>query len=173
MAIAPLPDFENALEAPWPRPALRLVDRRHGAGADGPLVAREASAAARMSAAPAAGDPAPAFSGTVRPPSVRPRGVSARTRRRRLFFSLGVGAAVAMLALPVTALGGRMATPPASPSSAVVVPGSTIYVVQPGDTLWSIALAFDHGGDPRPLAEAIAKETGSPVVVPGERIRIP
>ena len=78
-----------------------------------------------------------------------------------------------MLAVPVAALGGRPATPPASPSTAVVVPGSTVYVVQPGDTLWSIALAFDHGGDPRPLAEAIAKETGSAVVAPGERIRIP
>jgi nucleoid-associated protein YgaU len=53
------------------------------------------------------------------------------------------------------------------------MPGETVYVVRPGDTLWSIASRFDHGGDPRPLAEALAQETGSAIVVPGERIAIP
>lgn len=172
MAIAPLPDLEHPLDSPWPRPSLRLVDRPLGAGADGLLVEWEPPGAG-TSATVATGAPAPAFSSRARPATVRRRGVSARTRRRRLFLSLGVGVAVVLLALPVTALGGRPATPPASPSTAVVVPGSTVYVVQPGDTLWSIATAFDHGGDPRPLAEAIAKETGSAVVVPGERIRLP
>lgn len=155
MAIAPLPDLDGDLELPWPRPALRLVSP--------PTCS------------------APACGATERAPARRPapvhprprRRLSATTRRRRLLFTLGAAAVVGALALPVAALGGRPATAPRAPSTAVVVPGSTVYVVQPGDTLWSIASALDHGGDPRPLAEAIAKETGSSVVVPGERIRIP
>lgn len=76
------------------------------------------------------------------------------------------------LALPVSSLGGRPAAGvPAS--SSVVGTGSTVYVVQPGDTLWSIAARIDRGGDPRPLAEALAREIGSASVVPGERIRVP
>ena len=32
------------------------------------------------------------------------------------------------------------------------------YVVRDGDTLWSIATRVAHGGDPRPLVDAIEAE---------------
>ncbi len=47
------------------------------------------------------------------------------------------------------------------------------YVVQPGDTLWSIATRFDRGGDPRALVAQLAAQTGSEAVYPGERLRLP
>ena len=161
MAIAPLPDVEAGLELPWPRPALRLLEPKVPV----PIGARAGTAVREVPVAPSAWSPA-----THR----RPRaGVSARVRRRRLGFVLAMAGVVIGLAVPVTALGGRPATVPRTAATAVVVPGATVYVVQPGDTLWSIASALDHGGDPRALATAMAKETGSSVVVPGERIRIP
>ena len=159
MAIAPLPD----LESPWPRPALRLVEPVAGLG--GWSTTTGAPAAAVPVRDRMVGEP-----GAV----ARRRTVSARVRRRRrqVLVGLAVTGAAVGLVLPVSSLGGRPAAGVPGPS-AVVGTGSTVYVVQPGDTLWSIAARIDRGGDPRPLAEALARETGSSTVVPGERIRVP
>jgi hypothetical protein len=99
----------------------------------------------------------------------RRRAVAQHRRRAVALVALAAGL-VGGLTLPLAALGGSPAT---RFGSAAVAPGETVYVVRAGDTLWSIAWHFDHGGDPRPLAEALAAETGSAVVVPGERIAIP
>jgi hypothetical protein len=98
-------------------------------------------------------------------------GRRARARRRDRGILLGVVAVglVTALSLPLDVLGGSSAVP----VGVGRVASQTIYVVQPGDTLWSIALRFDRQGDPRALAVALARETGSAVVVPGERIPIP
>jgi len=95
-----------------------------------------------------------------------------RVRRNRLVATLVVGVVTLLLALPVSALGGRPAAagPQAVPGAPI---GGFVYVVQPGDTLWSIARQFDQGGDPGQLAAALAGRLGSQVVVPGERIRVP
>jgi LysM repeat protein len=47
-------------------------------------------------------------------------------------------------------------------------------VVAPGDTVWSIA-ASHFAGDPRPHVEAIlvANHLRSPMLTPGESLRIP
>jgi LysM repeat protein len=47
-------------------------------------------------------------------------------------------------------------------------------VVTPGDTVWSIA-ASHYAGDPRPHVEAIlvANHLSSPVLTPGQTLRIP
>ena len=106
---------------------------------------------------------------------VRPaRGVQVprRARRRRVLVGAGLAGLLVGLALPVSILGGAPAPAPRGAQGAALA-GSTLYVVQPGDTLWSIASRFDRGGDPRPLAEAIARETGSAAVVPGEHIVLP
>ena len=81
-------------------------------------------------------------------------------------------ALVTGLAVPWSATGGRALAPPIARSGPSVA-SATVYVVQPGDTLWSIAAKFDRVGDPRSLARAIARETGSDTVVPGERIALP
>jgi len=96
----------------------------------------------------------------------RMRRSTLRARRRALVLAAVATAAVSMLAGPLGSQGHGATSQ---------LPGvaGTVYRVRPGDTVWSIASRFDRGGDPRPLAEAIARETGSAVVVPGERIAIP
>ncbi len=48
-----------------------------------------------------------------------------------------------------------------------------IWIVRPGDTLWSIAEAVDPRGDVRPLVDRLAAETGRTVLYPGEAISVP
>ena len=45
------------------------------------------------------------------------------------------------------------------------------YVVQPGDTLWSIAERLDPTGDPRPVVAQLAAQVGGDTVVPGRAAR--
>ncbi len=99
----------------------------------------------------------------------RARRAAVRRRRRGVLLGTVASGLVCALALPVSALGGSSGARHVHES----VVSEAVYVVQPGDTLWSIALRFDHRGDPRALAAALARETGSAVVVPGERIPIP
>ncbi|HEY5245460.1 MAG TPA: LysM domain-containing protein [Acidimicrobiales bacterium] len=217
MAIAPLPDLEvepglDLDDVPWPRPALRLVERapeavpaechpteihRHRANHPSawPRTAWVHPAGSALVDEPVTGSsdlaivwdvgrrPAAEGEGLLRPagldgPAYRPGRVSARVRRRRLALGALVAVVLVALALPVSALGGRSA--PATPAvvtpaaAAVATPvGATVYTVRPGDTLWSIASKIDGGGDPRPLAAALAARLGSTTVVPGERIAIP
>ena len=50
-----------------------------------------------------------------------------------------------------------------------------VVVVQPGDTLWSIAEAAADGADPRAVVDAIATRNGidAGAVVPGQSLVIP
>jgi LysM domain-containing protein len=190
-------------EVPWPRPALRLVEPvaeacptwAHPAGSAlvADRVAADHSDTGRLDMARSDMEivwdvgrrPVTEAEGPLRPvdldgPAHRQGRASARVRRRRLALGALVAGVLVALALPVSALGSRPA--PATP--AVAAPGGaaatasvataagTVYTVQPGDTLWSIASRAD-GGNPRPLAEALAARLGSTTVVPGERIVIP
>jgi len=49
------------------------------------------------------------------------------------------------------------------------------YVVQSGDTLWSIAVSREPGSDPRPVVQAIADVNGVDAgsLVPGQVLVIP
>lgn len=148
MAIAALPTTfpeDDEHELPWPRPALRLVE--------------PTTPAAR----------APSLR-TGQEVSLRRRErTSRRVRRRRVLAGVVLAGVLTLLALPVSALGGHAATSPT-----VAAPhGGVTYVVRPGDTLWSIASRFDHGGDPRALVRTLAAETGSQVVQPGEHLVVP
>jgi nucleoid-associated protein YgaU len=67
-------------------------------------------------------------------------------------------------------------------TTAVSAPGRAVagapvsgprYVVQPGDTLWSIARRIDPGGDPRPLVDRLAAAHVSAQLVAGEVIVLP
>jgi hypothetical protein len=52
-------------------------------------------------------------------------------------------------------------------------PGGLVLVVQPGDTLWSIAQRLDPGRDPRPLVDALARANGGTALQAGQRIVVP
>lgn len=56
---------------------------------------------------------------------------------------------------------------PLKPASEVV------YVVQPGDTLWSIARRLDPAGDERPMVDRLASRLHGASIYPGEVIQIP
>ena len=89
----------------------------------------------------------------------------ARVRRNAVLVTLA--GLLTALALPLSALGGTSGGRPDP-----VVAGST-YVVRPGDTLWSIAERLDPAGDPGPLVQRMAAQTGSSTVVVGEHIVLP
>ena len=48
-----------------------------------------------------------------------------------------------------------------------------VYVARPGDTIWSIAVAYSRGGDPRPLVANLESQIGGGVLQPGERLVLP
>lgn len=90
---------------------------------------------------------------------------SPRVRRRRVVLGAVVLALLVLLALPIRALGGStLAQAPPSQGQ--------VYVVKAGDTLESIAAQADpiRSGA---LAQQLAREVGSSVVVPGEHVFIP
>jgi hypothetical protein len=98
-----------------------------------------------------------------------------RTRRHRRFVPglltvavlvglwLGTGALTALR--PKPASGARLA-------GASLVGGQR-YVVRPGDTLWSIAVALDPSGDPRPLVDDLEAELRGSTLQPGETLVLP
>ena len=115
----------------------------------------------------------PAVTPTVR--RVPPRSVARRGRRasaatywRRRAVAVAVGlAALVMAGKAGAALGD---SPLAVPERR---PATTPYVVQPGDSLWSIAARLEPDRDPRPLVDALAASRGGEPLVPGEVITRP
>jgi hypothetical protein len=103
----------------------------------------------------------------------RPVAISAATRRRRATGVAVTLVAVALLALPIRALGAvtlaGQDTPGAVPAG--LAPGSTI-VVQSGDTIRSVAMRVNPT-DAAQIARALVAEVGSTTLVPGEHVVIP
>jgi hypothetical protein len=71
--------------------------------------------------------------------------------------ALGVQAGSAMLA------GGEAAVPDGSPAT---------YVVQPGDTLWSVARSLQPMGDVRPLVGLLSEHNGGAALVVGQVLEL-
>ena len=94
--------------------------------------------------------------------------------RRRLVVALGLVSVLVVAwqaAVGVTALFADPA-PDVVPAPAVAAPpftGST-YVVQPGDTLWSIAGRVAPDRDPRPVVDELSHWLGGAPVRPGQPI---
>jgi hypothetical protein len=71
-------------------------------------------------------------------------------------------------------LGGHSDAVSAAVPSAVEAPAPTVsIVVQPGDTLWSIAASLVGDGDPRPLVDELLAAHGGADLSPGDVITIP
>jgi Tfp pilus assembly protein FimV len=93
-------------------------------------------------------------------------------RRRRLAV---VFAALTVLALPAAAFlasGSPATTIPAASAPAAPSPARTVYVVQPGDTLWSIAHKLEPTADPREVVDRLVDLNGSAALQPGQRLRL-
>jgi hypothetical protein len=114
-----------------------------------------------------------------RPLAARQRPSKAVYRRRRLAVLLCVAALVALGWLGLHRLTGTSGDGPLTVSGRPVstldahLVSSARTIVQPGDTLWSIARRAQPTGDVRPLvAELDAQRDGRPLQV-GERIEVP
>ena len=102
---------------------------------------------------------------TSAPP--RPTALSEEVYRRR---RLTVAAVAIGLLLGLASFGRRAdATPTAEPRAAEAV----VVVVQPGDTLWSIAGSLAPGTDPRPLVAELVEIAGDGTLQPGQMLTIP
>ncbi len=105
-------------------------------------------------------------------------------RRRRLAVATSaLGGLVLVAATAGVALGGiPLAAPERRPASVSTIQAAAgapdagalaTVVVEPGDTLWSIASRLAPHDDPRPLVDELSSaRDGAPLQV-GERIRIP
>jgi len=161
MAIAPLPQVEELERlreehGTWPTPHLRIVTDPRDLEVE-------------------TCNPAPQTWRTGRDVADRRQArAQVHRRRRRLAAGLALGVVVVMLALPLKALGtvtvSGQETPGGMPAG--LIDGS-VYVVQPGDTLSSIAHRINPGADQGALVAKMAHEVGSNEVVPGEHVVLP
>ncbi|HCV34619.1 MAG TPA: hypothetical protein DGF10_08120 [Acidimicrobiaceae bacterium] len=104
-------------------------------------------------------------------PAAPPRIVGrAVYRRRRVLVAAVMGLLVAALSLAGGELAGRITgTPGIRVVEAAVEP--VTYLVQPGDTLWSIAAEVNPaGGDIRRTVDRLVEANGGPVVEAGQQI---
>ncbi|HEX7096796.1 MAG TPA: LysM domain-containing protein [Acidimicrobiales bacterium] len=96
------------------------------------------------------------------------RQLPAHIVRRRRLVAVALGVLVLACAVLLAARVGKADAELQGPP-----PPAPVYVVRPGDTLWSIAARLDPGGDPRPLVEQLAEAAGGAELVPGQRIELP
>ena len=96
-----------------------------------------------------------------------------RYRRRRLGALLGVAAlSVAMFALVDVLATGTTSVPQSTPDSARGPIVGDTYVVQPGDTLWSIAERVSPESDPRQVVAGLRELVGGVELDVGDRIPV-
>jgi hypothetical protein len=113
-----------------------------------------------------------------RPGSVERRRPQTFFWRRAIAVSVLVGlGAMAWLATGrlVSAAGAQ--APQSQQCLSAGVPGGgscgQVYVAKPGDTIWSIAVAYSRGDDPRPLVANLESQIAGGVLQPGERLVLP
>jgi nucleoid-associated protein YgaU len=146
-AIAAEPRFARR---PNPRPARPLPGAARGGRPPTPAPAVAAPAVGPSAASPAVGP------------------VSAAVIRRRRLLALAllvaVAASVVLLAAHVGHADAELQGPP---------PAAPVYVVQRGDTLWTIAAEVAPGADTRTVVEKLSDAAGGSSLTPGQRIELP
>ena len=100
-----------------------------------------------------------------------------RVRRRRLaamvaavMIAVVLVGAVQVVA-PLLGSSGGQADPPTTASGPAPVEGD-VYVVQPGDTLWTVAAAVAPDRDPRPVVDHLREVNGGASLDVGDRLVI-
>jgi LysM repeat protein len=129
------------------------------------------------------GEPALSPSGTGGPDAGRARAVAprlrlpdraTRVRRRRLAVLVLALVVLGSVLLGVQAISGLAEVGGSSgPRPVEVGPvAGQQYVVQPGDTLWSIAQRIAPDDDPRAVVDALRAANGGPGLEVGDRIMV-
>ena len=119
---------------------------------------------------------APRMDGVDRPQPHR----AAMFRRRRLVALVAAVALIAGLAVAVQAIAHAAGTVGLSAPEPLESEGAgsprpvdgEVYVVQPGDTLWSIAAELAPESDPRPVVDALRAANGGPELQVGARLTV-
>ena len=94
-------------------------------------------------------------------------------RRRRSLVALGLIVGLAILSWPGHAFGGTTGSGlPSDLATSSVLASGMVYVVQPGDTLTSIATSINPV-KPAAARSALVHELHASVIVPGEHLLIP
>jgi len=88
-------------------------------------------------------------------------------RRRRLTLLVVIAA---LLVVAASWLDGGSAVPTQARPTPLEASEQSVYVVQAGDTLWSIARRLDPPGDIRATVDALVERHGSVSVSVGDRI---
>jgi LysM domain len=106
--------------------------------------------------------------GTVSSPVCRPVRLPVATARSR---RLAVAAAVAAVLLAAAVwLDDGAVVPTQARAAPLAVGDDDVYVVQPGDTVWSIARRLDPRGDVRSTVDELVERHGSASVEVGDRL---
>ncbi len=169
-------EFDEAVQVPWrpplaAAPALRVVP---GGAVAGPGGRAHADRAGRLAQRPAPGSPPavrrPAGAGAVcarcAGGACRPRSLRLTRRAHRLLAALLAAAAVAVAGW-VGAL--------AQDDDGLRLAGGVSTVVQPGDTLWSIARSVAGEADVRDVVDEIQRlnDLEGTTLVPGQVLELP
>lgn len=100
------------------------------------------------------------------------RAQAAVYRRRRIVVGLALATVVAVVILLANAAVARTAGG-GDPSSVAGTSQPAVHVVQPGDTLWSIARELEPEGDVRLVVDRLADLNGGAPLVVGQRLALP
>jgi nucleoid-associated protein YgaU len=92
-------------------------------------------------------------------------------RRRRLVVAGVLLAVIVLATLVVSRVATVLGDGPASVSGYRF--GSVTYVVQPGDTLWSIARSLQPGGDVPSLVRVLSRANGGAELTVGQQLLVP
>jgi hypothetical protein len=94
-------------------------------------------------------------------------------RRRRLAALVLLVVLVVALVLAVRSVAATLGGVPASaPEGNITGPPARVVVVQPGDTVWTIARAVQPDGDVRPLVDSLLADHPAGLQ-PGDRLLVP
>ena len=97
-------------------------------------------------------------------------------RRRQIVATVVLIATLLLVAAAVARIAGDPSptspTSAAAPSAAEVVAPPTV-IVEPGDTLWSIAAQVAPGVDVRVVVDRLVALNGTAPIVPGQQLEVP
>ncbi len=137
--------------------AIHIPRRSEGRWAGGPVVSLR---------------PAPTPVLRLVPPSLPDR--ATRIRRRRLAVLVVAVALVAATVIGVRAIGGSAQVDGTARPEVVELQPVPVadqrYIVQPGDTLWSIATEVAPDDDPRAVVDALREANGGPALQVGDEL---
>jgi LysM repeat protein len=88
-------------------------------------------------------------------------------------MAIALAAGLVVVIRPLVLPGGDPLVVPGRATPAVAAVTTRIYLVQPGDTLWSIARHLHPDEDPRPLVDQLSTQVPGGSLQAGQRLVLP